>query len=100
MGPPRAVGPGKNSQLSHPVSGPDCMYLLNHCIVSGNDLRFFAVSSLSLDTEADVDVTIKLGKKIFEKHAWKWQITWLTLKRVFINRKYQIDLITPNWKSL
>ena len=23
MGPPRAVGPGKNSQVSHAVSGPD-----------------------------------------------------------------------------
>ena len=24
MGPPGAVGPGKNSQVSHPVNGPGC----------------------------------------------------------------------------
>ena len=34
MGPPGAVGPGKNSQLSHPVSGPDSTsYIHTHCIL-------------------------------------------------------------------
>ena len=28
MGPHGAVGPGKNSQLSHPVSGPDYVHII------------------------------------------------------------------------